>query len=119
MKKLILICLTLTFGLSSQGCKKTLESIVDCAGESALVGIHATADATDPKLFNVSVTYSGSNKVSSVEWQFGDGSTATTTTLATIHTYAAAGSYELKANVKIDHSGGSCSTEPKRTVTVN
>jgi PKD repeat protein len=119
MKKIYFLFLTLTFAFLFTSCKKTAESIIDCVGESLLVRVTATPDAGNSKLINVSVVYSGTHTVQSIDWQFGDGSTKNTTTTSTTHTYTAVGTYEVKAKVHIKRGSATCSPEPKKSITVN
>lgn len=104
-------------------CSKSDDAaIVDCFGDSILTELKHSADGTNTKIINYSIHYSGSNTVTSVKWTFGDGTavqTVTGTTGAVSHTYTAAGTYEVKADVTISKGGGSCTVSPKKSVTVN
>ncbi|MEN2486714.1 PKD domain-containing protein [Flavobacterium sp. B11] len=118
MKKIATLLILITAVLISNSCSKhDDEVIVDCLAESIFVKLHNSTDATNPKLMNYSVEYTGTGTLVGVKWTFGDGSTGTGT--AVTHTYAAAGTYEAKAEVTIKKDGAECTSVPKRTVTVN
>lgn len=123
MKKITaILMLTMVFFMSNSCSKHDDEAIVDCFGDSILTELKHTADGTNPKIINYSIQYSGSNTVTSVKWTFGDGTPAQTVSSATgavSHTYAAAGTFEVKADVTLSKSGGSCTVSPKKSVTVN
>lgn len=124
MKKIATIfILALVFFISNSCSKHDDEAIVDCFGESLLVSLKHSADGTNAKLINYSIEYGGSNTVSSVKWTFGDGTPAQTVNSATgavSHTYATAGTFEVKADVTLGKGGGgSCTVSPKKNVTVN
>lgn len=101
------------------GCRKTSEKVIDCLAESILTSVHTTVDGTNPKLVHIEAKYSGSHRVTSVKWEYGDGKTATTSTLTSDYTYTTPGTYTIKANVSISNNGGSCTVSPTRQVTVN
>lgn len=123
MKKIAtILMLTLVFFMINSCSKHDDEAIVDCFGDSILTELKHSADGTNPKIINYHIEYGGSNTVTSVKWTFGDGTPAQTVNSATgavAHTYAAAGTYEVKADVTLSKSGGSCTVSPKRSVTVN
>jgi hypothetical protein len=80
--------------------------------------LHHNADAQSPKLINFHIEYDGEHTLNnSVEWDFGDGQTATLTGLTASHTYAAAGSFHVKATVKF--TDNDCSPDINRTVDVD
>ncbi|WPO79869.1 PKD domain-containing protein [Flavobacterium sp. KACC 22761] len=98
------------------------EAIVNCFGDSILTELKHSADGTNSKIINYSIQYSGSNTVTSVKWTFGDGTpvqTVTSANGAVSHTYTAAGTFEVKADVTLSKGGGSCTVSPKKSVTVN
>ncbi len=118
MKKIVtFLILALLFFTSNSCSKHDDEVIVDCLAESIFVKLHNSTDASNPKLMNYSVGYSGTGTLVSVKWTFGDGSTGTGQEVT--HTYAAAGTYEAKAEVTVKKDGADCTSIPKRTVTVN
>lgn len=104
-------------------CSKSDDAaIVDCFGDSILTELKHSADGTNAKIINYSIHYSGSNKVTSVRWNFGDGTpvqTVNSATGAVLHTYTTAGTFEVKTDVIISKEGGSCTVSPKKNVTVN
>lgn len=123
MKKITtILMITLVLFISYSCSKNDDEAIVDCFGDSILTQLKHSVDGTNSKVINYSIQYSGSNTVSSVKWTFGDGTPAQTITSATgavSHTYTAAGTYEVKADVTISKGGGSCTISPKKSITVN
>lgn len=123
MKKIAtMLVLTMVFFMSNSCSKHDDEEIVDCFGDSILTSLKHTADGTNSKIINYSIEYGGSNTVTSVKWTFGDGTPAQTISSATgavSHTYSAAGTFEVKADVNISKSGASCTVSPKKSVTVN
>lgn len=122
MKKITaILVLTMVFFMSNSCSKNDDEAIVDCFGDSILTELKHSADGTNPKIINYSIQYSGSNTVTSVKWTFGDGKTETinSSTGAVSHTYSAAGTFEVKADVTLKKDGGSCTVSPKKSVTVN
>ncbi|MTH17090.1 PKD domain-containing protein [Flavobacterium sp. LC2016-01] len=123
MKKILsILMLALVFFANNSCSKHDDEAIVDCFGESILTELKHSADAGNSKIINYSIQYSGSNSVSNVKWNFGDGTpvqTITSANGAVSHTYTAAGTFEVKADVAISKSGGSCAVSPKKSVTVN
>ncbi|KQO29846.1 hypothetical protein ASF10_04880 [Flavobacterium sp. Leaf82] len=123
MKKITtILILTILVFISNSCSKHDDEVIVDCFGDSILTELKHSTEGTNSKTINYSIQYSGSNTVTSVKWTFGDGTPAQTINSATgvvSHTYTAAGTFEVKADVTISKSGGSCTISPKKSVTVN
>lgn len=118
MKKFVSALVLIAAVFMSNSCSKSdSEAIVDCLAESIFVKLHNSTDANNPKIMNYSVGYSGTGTLVSVKWTFGDGSTATGKDVS--HTYAAAGTYEAKAEVTVKKDGQECTSVPKRSVTVN
>lgn len=118
MKKIATVLILIAAVLIGNSCSKhDDEVIIDCLAESLFVKLHNSTDATNPKLMNYSATYDGTGTLVSVKWTFGDGTTGTGAVVT--HTYAAAGTYEAKAEVTIKKDGQECTSVPKRTVTVN
>lgn len=85
------------------GCSKDDgKDIVDCVGESLLAKVHATVDAPNPKMYDFSVSYSGSHTLkASIRWDYGDGTVETVNGTVTTHTYKTAGTYTVKASVSL------------------
>ncbi|KAF2512025.1 PKD domain-containing protein [Flavobacterium zhairuonense] len=123
MKKIAAILMfSMLFFMINSCSKSEDEAIVDCFGDSILTELKHTADGTNSKIINYSIQYSGSNTVTSVKWTFGDGTpvqTVNSPTGAVSHTYSAAGTVEVKADVTLSKGGGSCTVNPKKNVTVN
>lgn len=118
MKKIVSVLILIAAVFMSNSCSKhDDEVIIDCLAESLYVKLHNSTDAVNPKLMNYSVEYSGTGTLISVKWTFGDGTTGTGKEVT--HTYAAAGTYEAKAEVTVKKGGTECTSVPKRTVTVN
>ena len=117
MKKMKRIFAVVIIAFLSISCSKhDDEEIADCFGESILVELKHTVDAGNSKKINFSIQYAGSKTISKVKWTFGDGSAVVTETgLTTSHTYTAAGTFEVKADVTVE----SCTVSPKKNVTVN
>lgn len=118
MKKIVsILMLALVFYTANSCSKHDDEVIIDCLGEAIFVKLHNSTDATNPKLMNYSVGYSGTGTLVGVKWTFGDGTTGTGT--STTHIYPAAGTYEVSAEVTVAKNGADCTSIPKRTVTIN
>lgn len=116
--KRILSCLLLgTICFFQTACKKELESIINCTGEGLLMSVNHAADAGSAKLIHFEAQYSGSHTLESVSWEFGDGTTGTGAKVD--HTYAAAGTYQVKAKIKIKSGKSTCESDPVRSVVVN
>jgi hypothetical protein len=118
MKKVaIFLVLTVVFFMNNSCSKSEADDLVDCFAESIYIKLHHSTDASNPKLVNYSIEYTGSNTLSSVKWTFGDGSTGTGAVVT--HTYSTAGTYEVKADVTVKKGGSDCTSSPKRSITIN
>ncbi|WP_264531622.1 PKD domain-containing protein [Flavobacterium sp. N502540] len=118
MKKIVsILMLALVFYTANSCTKRDEDEIADCLTEAIFVKLHNSTDATNPKLMNYSVGYSGSGTLIGVKWTFGDGTTGTGKDIT--HTYPAAGTYEVSAEVTVGINGSECTSIPKRTVTIN
>ncbi|MCC9017549.1 MULTISPECIES: PKD domain-containing protein [Flavobacterium] len=118
MKKIAsILMLALIFYTANSCSKHDDEVILDCFAEAIYVKLHNSTDATNPKLMNYSVGYSGTGTLVSVNWTFGDGTTGTGKDIT--HLYPAAGTYEVKAEVTVAKDGANCTSIPKRNVTIN
>lgn len=123
MKKIAMILMfTIVFFLISSCSKSEDAAIIDCLSDSLLTELKHTADGTNSKIVNYNIHYSGSKTISSVKWTFGDGTpvqTVNTATGAISHTYSAAGTFEVKADVTLTKDGGTCIGNLKKSITVN
>jgi hypothetical protein len=116
MKKInILFLAFIVVGILS--CGKEEDDIVDCFSQSLLLNIHHSTATDNAKQINFNVTYAGNESLeSNIQWDFGDGTSVQTVSGVTAsHVYVNAGSYQVKAVVKIK---GSCSNDLKESVTV-
>jgi hypothetical protein len=118
MNKEKLIGCLLVVLMSFSACKKTSEKVIDCFGDSLLISVHVTVNATNMKQVATEVRYSGSKKVSGVKWEYGDGGTESTTSLTGSHTYASAGTYVVKARVTFTEGKSSCEVDPTKSVVI-
>lgn len=98
--------------------KDDIEKGIDCVGESLFEKVKHTADATDSKKINFSVEYTGDKTLKSVKWTFGDG-TPSVEGVSVSHTYSAAGTYSVKADITVAEGKGTCTSSPVKSVTVN
>lgn len=115
-RKTLLIALLSTTLL---GCKKVVESAVNCIGESLLVSVHHSAATDNSKKINFTVNYSGSFTVSAIKIEYGDGSSETISGNTSSHTYQAAGTYKAKISVTLKKNKSTCESYPERNITVN
>lgn len=118
MKKMKLIGCVLIAFIIFAGCKKSSKAVVDCFGESLKVSVHVTISSTNSKQITTEVKYWGSKKVSGVKWEYGDGSTESTTGLTGSHTYAAGGAYTIKARVTFTEGKSSCEVDPTKNINI-
>lgn len=103
----------------ASGCKKVLDSVVNCFAESSLFGINEQVDPSNSKIYIFKATYSGSHKLGEVKWTFGDGSEATTVgTESVSHTFSS-GTFTVKAEGNISNGSETCKPAPVKTITVN
>jgi hypothetical protein len=99
--------------------EKATEDTIDCVVESFSAGLNTRIDGTNKKMVILDATYTGSLTFKSVTWEFGDGQTVTTTTMSTTHTFTTAGTYKIKAKIKLTQGSGVCIPGPEKTVTIN
>lgn len=118
MKKRTFIPYLLLFILLLGSCKKAAESAVDCFGESLLTSVHVMVSSTNAKQVTTEVRYGGTKTISGIKWEFGDGSTASTTERTSTHVYATPGSYTVTARVTFSNGTSSCEVDPTRTVNI-
>lgn len=120
MRKRITILFVTLLSVLSFSCGDDLENAIDCVTESALLQLNHTTDATNAKEIDYEIKYTGEYTVSSVKWSFGDGSAEQTVNGKTVsHTYTAAGTYTVKADITIKKGSSSCNQSKSKTVTVN
>lgn len=119
MKKIAtILCFTAFLVLSFSCGKDDIEKGIDCIAESIYEKVIHTADATDPKKINFSVEYTGDKTLKSVKWTFGDG-TPSVDGISVSHTYSAAGTYSVKADITVQDGKQTCTSSPVKSVTVN
>ncbi|MBD3905508.1 PKD domain-containing protein [Chryseobacterium sp. Ch-15] len=97
-------------------CGREEEAVVDCFAEGIKASLHYKASSTDPKQITLNVEYWGDKEVTSVKWSFGDGTTASTSSISTTHNYGSAGNYSATAEVSLNN--GKCDLTTKKTVEV-
>ncbi|MDR2273570.1 MAG: PKD domain-containing protein [Sphingobacterium sp.] len=115
MKIIKLFLLVGLFGVLS--CSDKVEkSMVDCLGESLLIGVNHKATNDDPLKIDFNVSYHGEHELNnSIKWDFGDGSSETLNGAAASHTYKQVGTYTVIAKVGLT---GGCSFDKKETVII-
>jgi len=119
MKSILKISIiTLIVSLVAVSCSKDdAAKVLSCLGEAAVTEIHHNTDSSDPMKVNFEAEYLGDYTVESVKWEFGDGSSGTGTT--TSHTYATAGTYEMKVTVNLKEGKKTCSFTKDKSITIN
>jgi len=117
-RTLIVLCFAALLGLSFSCGKDDIEKGIDCIAESIYEKVVHTTDATNPKKINFSVEYTGTKTLKSVKWTFGDGTPAVEGQSVS-HTYSAAGTYSVKADITVEEGKGTCTSSPVKSVTVN
>ena len=104
--------------LLSFSCCKPDDKSIDCQAELGYVVITYIADTVNPKLITLTLTYEGSYTIS-VVWRFGDGTPDTVAGKTVTHTYPAAGSYDVEADITLSSPGeSSCSGGKGKTIHV-
>ena len=94
--KLFLCMVTLSLIV---GCDESDLGINDCFSIGLLLDVSHT---TDGLTASFEINYDGSNTLNDeVRWDFGDGTSQTTTGRSAEHTYSASGSYDVKATVTL------------------
>ncbi|WP_316833026.1 PKD domain-containing protein [Pedobacter aquatilis] len=114
-----LVITLLSVPLLFNSCRKAAESAVDCLGQSFYVSFKHNTNDQDPRKVDFNLTYSGKLQVASMRIDYGDGQTQTLSTGIISHTYAAAGTYQVKAWISLQNGKGSCEVNPVRQVIVN
>ncbi|MBF4492577.1 PKD domain-containing protein [Flavobacterium sp. JLP] len=111
----VITVLVLSFSCS----KSDIERGIDCVAESTFIKLKHTADATNTKIINYEIEYTGTYALTSVKWTFGDGTTQTVSGKTVSHTYATGGTFAVKADVTIKKDKQTCTSSPTKSVTVN
>jgi hypothetical protein len=84
------LLLFFSFVISINSCRKEEEAVAERVGESLLTSLrHETST------ISFEIHYNGEKAISSIPWDFGDGSISTSTSKTTTHTYATRGTYEV------------------------
>lgn len=107
--------LPLLFLLSSCNNDDDGQGVIDCVREAALVQI---ADDNDQGGMTVEfqVQYSGDLSVTAVNWDFGDGTKGSGSTVS--HLYINSGTYSVQALVDLSSGPTLCTAEPSTTITI-
>jgi len=119
MRKKFTILSVAVLAFLSFSCGDDLEKAFDCTGENLLLQIEHTADAANSKKIDYEIEYTGEYGVKSVKWTFGDGATQTVNGTSVSHTYAAGGTFAVKADVTLKKGSSSCTSAHSKSVTVN
>lgn len=96
-------------------CKDDIEEATDCIGESVFTSMKHQASASNAREVTFTIEYIGDHTVSSVDWDFGDGSTQNVQGLTATHTYSAPVTANVTANI---HLSGGCSFKKEKSVTI-
>ncbi|KFF04754.1 PKD domain-containing protein [Flavobacterium reichenbachii] len=113
-----ILLLFIVFFVTNSCTEEQIDSITNCWGQSSKVEIQYALDPLNAKKITYSVKYEGSGSLSYIIWTFGDGKTAGES-LKVTHTYEAAGTYEVQADVTIVKDGENCTVTEKKTVKIN
>lgn len=114
--KIIYLSLLITTIFVINSCRKEEEAVVDCFGEAVLTSLRHHESSSNVKQIDYEISYAGEKAVTSIAWDFGDGTKTTTTNRTISHTYATSGTYEVKTDVNLDN--GKCTVSPKKSITV-
>lgn len=121
MKNFFIVVLISSFAFVNFTCKRTTETIIDCAVESLFAVIHADLDSVNPNLMHFKFEIPLSDGVTldnSIKWDFGNGHSVTADTMVS-YEYPEKGSYEAYANYTLRKDGASCSTSSKKHIVIN
>jgi PKD repeat protein len=120
MKKIGLFFMLVSIVAFTSSCKKEVEDALDCLFESAYKSVSHTVDEQNPKKVTFTVSYTGDYTLdTNISWNFGDGNSITSNGTTITHTYAAAGTYEVVTKITVRHEGSHCTTDHKKSITVN
>lgn len=122
MKQIIPAILLASILFIESGCKKVVEDIIDCTIESALLSIHDEVDGTNPKLVHFEFinndTGGDFTLDSTINWDFGDGNTTSSTGLKTDHIYSNKGNYKVTASYTLRRGSATCTGYKEDDVTI-
>jgi PKD repeat protein len=113
-----ILLLSIVFFVTNSCTEEQIDSITNCWGQSSKVEIQYFSDPLNAKKITYSVKYEGSGSLSYIIWTFGDGK-KDGENLKVAHTYQAAGTYEVQADVTIIKDGENCTVTEKETVKIN
>lgn len=123
MKKIILYAVFSTFLLFETGCKDAINDAIDCILESAFLKIEADIDGNNPKLVHFEFinndTEGGFTLNQNINWDFGDGNTATSTNNKIDHTFSDIDDYTVTAAYTLHRGSASCNSTKEKIVTIN
>lgn len=100
-------------------CRKSVDEAVDCLGESFLLSFTHSVAPTNSREIRFTVNYTGTHDLTSVTWDYGDGSTQAVNAPGVVHIYTAPGTYEVKANITLKRGNTTCVPHLKTSVIVN
>ena len=83
-----------------------------------MVSVHLKVNDANGKQVAAELKYLGSKTISGIKWEYGDGSTESTTGLVGNHTYASAGTYTVKARVSFRDGKSTCEVDPTKNVSI-
>lgn len=122
MKRIIPIILFATFLFIEPGCKEVVDDVIDCSIESMLLSVKYEVDTTNTKLVHFEFVNNDTDgdftQDAAVEWDFGDGSTDTSTDNKIDHTYANTGDFKVVATYTLRRGSASCNGSKDKTVTI-
>jgi len=121
MKKILIVIFVSAFLFFDTGCKKAIDTAIDCIIESMFAVIHADADSNNTKLMHFKfsiVTNDGVTLDNALHWDFGDGNSVTADTL-TDHEYGNTGTYDVVVSYTLRKGSESCSTTKTKHITIN
>jgi len=122
IKYLIPVFLFVSFLFIETGCKKVIDDVIDCSLESTLLSIDAKIDTSNTKLvyfeFINDNTTGDFTLDQQIDWNFGDGKTATSTNNKVEHTCTYATDFKVTANYTLHKGSASCTGQKEKTVTI-
>lgn len=112
--KLSLLLLAVFFFVAC--CKDDAEEIVGCAADALMTTVNHNVFEENAREVIFNVLHTDDSTISSVDWNFGDGTTQTSNSKTITHAYAEAGSYHVKLTVYLSNS---CSFDKTKNITVH